>query len=75
VYHRFCTEPVPDPEGALLTDLLSDLAADQTFTALDGVSFEIAKGHVWRDRQGSGTVHTLKLLAGITKPTGPAGGS
>jgi len=59
-------------KSALLTgSLLSDLAADQTFTALDGVSFEVPEGSTFGviGENGSGKSTLLKLLAGITKPT------
>jgi ABC-type polysaccharide/polyol phosphate transport system ATPase subunit len=51
--------------------LLSDLAPDQTFTALDGVSFDVRKGSTFGviGENGSGKSTLLKLLAGITKPT------
>jgi lipopolysaccharide transport system ATP-binding protein len=59
-------------KSALLTGtVLSDLAPDQTFTALDGVSFEVPKGCTYGviGENGSGKSTMLKLLAGITKPT------
>ena len=59
-------------KSALLTgSLLSDLTPDQTFTALDGVSFEVPKGCTFGviGENGSGKSTLLKLLAGITKPT------
>jgi ABC-type polysaccharide/polyol phosphate transport system ATPase subunit len=59
-------------KSALLTgSLLSDLTPDQTFTALDGVSFEVPKGSTFGviGENGSGKSTLLKLLAGITKPT------
>jgi ABC-type polysaccharide/polyol phosphate transport system ATPase subunit len=51
--------------------LLKDLAPDQTFTALDGVSFDVRKGSTFGviGENGSGKSTLLKLLAGITKPT------
>jgi ABC-type polysaccharide/polyol phosphate transport system ATPase subunit len=51
--------------------LLSDLAPDQIFTALDGVSFEVPAGCTFGviGENGSGKSTLLKLLAGITKPT------
>jgi ABC-type polysaccharide/polyol phosphate transport system ATPase subunit len=59
-------------KSALLTGiLLSDLSPDQTFTALKGVSFEVARGATFGviGSNGSGKSTLLKLLAGITKPT------
>ena len=59
-------------KSALLTgSLLNDLTPDQTFTALDGVSFEVPKGTTFGviGENGSGKSTMLKLLAGITKPT------
>ncbi len=59
-------------KSALLTgSLLSDLSADQTFTALEGVSFEVPKGTTFGviGENGSGKSTLLKLLAGITRPT------
>jgi ABC-type polysaccharide/polyol phosphate transport system ATPase subunit len=51
--------------------LLDNLTPDQTFTALDGVSFEVKKGSTFGviGENGSGKSTLLKLLAGITKPT------
>ena len=59
-------------KSALLTgSLLSDLSADETFTALDGVSFEVPKGCTFGviGENGSGKSTLLKLTAGITRPT------
>jgi ABC-type polysaccharide/polyol phosphate transport system ATPase subunit len=59
-------------KSALLKgSLLSDLAPDQTFTALDRVSFEVPQGSTFGviGENGSGKSTLLKLLAGITKPT------
>ncbi len=59
-------------KSALLTgSLLSDLTPDQTFTALDGVCFEVPKGTTFGviGENGSGKSTLLKLMAGITKPT------
>lgn len=51
--------------------LIRDLRPSDTFTALDSVSFEIPKGCTYGilGENGSGKSTTLKLLAGITKPT------
>ena len=73
VYRRFLHQnQFRTLKSALLTgSLLSDLTPDQTFTALDGVSFEVPKGSTFGviGENGSGKSTLLKLLAGITKPT------
>lgn len=73
VYRRFLHKnQFRTLKSALLTgSLLSDLAPDQTFTALDGVSFEVPKGCTFGviGENGSGKSTLLKLLAGITRPT------
>ena len=73
VYRRFLhRNQFKTLKSALLTgSLLSDLTPDQTFTALDGVSFEVPKGTTFAviGENGSGKSTMLKLLAGITKPT------
>jgi rfaE bifunctional protein nucleotidyltransferase chain/domain len=59
-------------KSAILTgSLLTDLTPEETFTALDGVSFEVPKGTMFGviGENGSGKSTLLKLLAGITKPT------
>ncbi len=59
-------------KSALLTgSVLSDLRADETFTALEGVSFEVPRGSTFGviGENGSGKSTLLKLVAGITKPT------
>jgi ABC-type polysaccharide/polyol phosphate transport system ATPase subunit len=73
VYRRFLHKhQFRTLKSALLKgSLLSDLRPDQTFTALDGVSFEVARGTTFGviGENGSGKSTLLKLLAGITKPT------
>jgi ABC-type polysaccharide/polyol phosphate transport system ATPase subunit len=73
VYRRFLHKnQFKTLKSALLTgSLLGDLTPDQTFTALDGVSFEVPKGTTFGviGENGSGKSTMLKLLAGITKPT------
>lgn len=73
VYRRFLHKnQFKTLKSALLTgSLLSDLTPDQTFTALEGVSFEVPKGCTFGviGENGSGKSTMLKLLAGITKPT------
>ena len=50
---------------------MSDLKADETFEALKGVSFDVAKGRTYGiiGRNGSGKSTMLKCVAGITRPT------
>jgi ABC-type polysaccharide/polyol phosphate transport system ATPase subunit len=73
VYRRFLHQnQFKTLKSALLTgSLLSDLRPDQTFTALDGVSFDVERGTTFGviGENGSGKSTLLKLLAGITKPT------
>jgi len=73
VYRRFVhRNQFKTLKSALLTrSLLSDLRPDQTFTALDGVSFEVPRGSTFGviGENGSGKSTLLKLVAGITKPT------
>jgi ABC-type polysaccharide/polyol phosphate transport system ATPase subunit len=73
VYRRFLHKnQFRTLKSALLTgSLLSDLTPDETFTALDGVSFEVEKGTTFGviGENGSGKSTLLKLMAGITKPT------
>jgi ABC-type polysaccharide/polyol phosphate transport system ATPase subunit len=59
-------------KSALLTgSVLSDLRPEETFTALDAVSFEVPRGTTFGviGENGSGKSTLLKLVAGITKPT------
>ena len=73
VYRRFLHKnQFKTLKSALLTgSLLSDLSPDQTFTALDGVSFEVPRGATFGviGENGSGKSTLLKLVAGITPPT------
>jgi ABC-type polysaccharide/polyol phosphate transport system ATPase subunit len=73
VYRRFLHQnQFRTLKSALLKgSLLSDLTPDQTFTALQGVTFEVPKGTTFGviGENGSGKSTLLKLLAGITKPT------
>jgi ABC-type polysaccharide/polyol phosphate transport system ATPase subunit len=73
VYRRFLHQhQFRTLKSALLTgSLITDLRPDQTFTALDGVSFEVPAGTTFGviGENGSGKSTLLKLLAGITKPT------
>ena len=59
-------------KSALLSgSLIRDLRPDETFPALQGVSFSVAQGITYGilGRNGSGKSTLLKLVAGITKPT------
>ena len=73
VYRRFLHKnQFKTLKSALLKgSLLSDLAPEDTFTALEDVSFEVARGATFGviGENGSGKSTLLKLLAGITKPT------
>jgi rfaE bifunctional protein nucleotidyltransferase chain/domain len=73
VYRRFLHKnQFKTLKSALLTgSLLSDLSPDQTFTALEGVSFEVPRGATFGviGENGSGKSTLLKLMAGITTPT------
>ena len=73
VYRRFLHQhQFRTLKSALLTgSLITDLRPDETFTALDGVSFEVPRCTTFGviGENGSGKSTLLKLLAGITKPT------
>jgi ABC-type polysaccharide/polyol phosphate transport system ATPase subunit len=59
-------------KSALLSgSLISDLEPNETFPALQGVSFKVPAGSTYGilGRNGSGKSTALKLVAGITKPT------
>ena len=59
-------------KSALLSgSLIQDLQPDETFPALQGVSFNVPAGRTYGiiGRNGSGKSTALKLVAGITKPT------
>jgi len=59
-------------KSALLKgSLIQDLQPDETFPALQGVSFGVPAGRTFAviGRNGSGKSTALKLVAGITKPT------
>jgi ABC-type polysaccharide/polyol phosphate transport system ATPase subunit len=59
-------------KSALLSgSLISDLKADETFQALNDVSFSVPNGCTYGiiGRNGSGKSTMLKLVAGITRPT------
>jgi ABC-type polysaccharide/polyol phosphate transport system ATPase subunit len=59
-------------KSALLSgSLIRDLNPDETFHALNGVSFRVPRGSTYAivGRNGSGKSTMLKCIAGITKPT------
>ncbi len=59
-------------KSALISgSLIRDLRPDETFPALQGVSFAVPRGRTLGiiGRNGSGKSTALKLVAGITKPT------
>ena len=59
-------------KSALLTgSVLADLTPEETFTALEDVSFEVGRGSTFAviGENGSGKSTLLKLVAGITRPT------
>jgi len=73
VYRRFAQKnQFKTLKSALLTgSLLSDLTPGETFTALDGVTFNVPPGSTFGviGENGSGKSTLLKLVAGITRPT------
>jgi ABC-type polysaccharide/polyol phosphate transport system ATPase subunit len=73
VYRRYARrKQFATLKSALLKgSLIQDLQPDETFPALQGVSFNVAAGRTIGiiGRNGSGKSTALKLVAGITKPT------
>jgi ABC-type polysaccharide/polyol phosphate transport system ATPase subunit len=73
IYRRFLHKnQFKTLKSALLKgSLLSDLAPEETFTALHDVSFEVPRGCTFGviGENGSGKSTLLKLAAGITRPT------
>jgi ABC-type polysaccharide/polyol phosphate transport system ATPase subunit len=73
VYRRYARKKqFATLKSALLKgSLLQDLQPDETFPALQGVSFSVPAGTTYGiiGRNGSGKSTALKLVAGITKPT------
>jgi ABC-type polysaccharide/polyol phosphate transport system ATPase subunit len=72
LYRRYSARRFATLKSALLRrSLLRDLQPDETFMALNDVSFRVAKGSTFGvvGRNGSGKSTALKLVAGITKPT------
>jgi ABC-type polysaccharide/polyol phosphate transport system ATPase subunit len=73
VYRRFLHKnQFKTLKSALLRgNLISALTPEETFTALDGVTFEVDRGSTFGviGENGSGKSTLLKLMAGITRPT------
>src|SRR4029453_2091107 len=72
VYRRYGGRQFATLKSALLQrSILRDLRPSETFPALTDVSFQVPKGSTFGvvGRNGSGKSTTLKLVAGITKPT------
>lgn len=73
VYRRFAHKrQFATLKSAILSgSLVRDLRPDETFRALDGVSFDVEAGKTYGiiGRNGSGKSTMLKCVAGITKPT------
>src|SRR5256884_7830299 len=73
VYRRYGGKQFATLKSALLKQsLLRDLRPSETFPALKDVSFAVPAGSTFGvvGRNGSGKSTALKLVAGITKPTG-----
>ncbi len=73
VYRRFAHKrQFATLKSAILSgSLVRDLRPDETFRALDDVTFEVEAGKTYGiiGRNGSGKSTMLKCVAGITKPT------
>ncbi len=72
IYRRYGGKQFSTLKSALLSgDLVRRLRPDETFQALNDVSFSVPRGSTFGvvGRNGSGKSTTLKLVAGITKPT------
>jgi ABC-type polysaccharide/polyol phosphate transport system ATPase subunit len=73
VYRRFShRRQFATLKSALLSrSLIRDLRPDETFPAVSNVTFSVPRGQTLGviGRNGSGKSTTLKLVAGITKPT------
>ena len=72
IYRRYGGRQFSTLKSALLQrSILRDLSPAETFPALTDVSFAVPQGSTFGvvGRNGSGKSTTLKLVAGITKPT------
>src|SRR4051812_2578192 len=73
IYRRYGGRQFATLKSALLQrSILRDLKPSDTFPALSDVSFSVPRGSTFGviGRNGSGKSTALKLVAGITKPTG-----
>src|SRR5438067_9758143 len=72
IYRRYGGRHFATLKSALLQrSILRDLRPNETFNALQQVSFSVPRGSTYGviGRNGSGKSTALKLVAGITKPT------
>ncbi|HSF99483.1 MAG TPA: ABC transporter ATP-binding protein, partial [Vicinamibacterales bacterium] len=72
IYRRYSGRQFSTLKSALLSgNIVRNLRPSETFPALTDVSFSVPKGSTFGvvGRNGSGKSTTLKLVAGITKPT------
>src|SRR5205085_11632418 len=72
IYRRYGGRHFATLKSALLQrSILRDLRPNETFPALEDVSFSVPKGSTFGviGKNGSGKSTALKLVAGITKPT------
>jgi lipopolysaccharide transport system ATP-binding protein len=75
IYRRYGGRHFATLKSALLQrSILRDLRPNETFPALQDVSFSVPQGSTFGvvGRNGSGKSTALKLVAGITKPTSGA---
>jgi ABC-type polysaccharide/polyol phosphate transport system ATPase subunit len=73
IYRRYGGKHFATLKSALLQrSILRELQPSETFPALQGLSFSVPQGATYGviGRNGSGKSTALKLVAGITKPTG-----
>src|SRR5580765_1566530 len=72
IYRRYGGRQFATLKSAFLQrSILRDLRPNETFAALQDVSFDVRAGSTFGviGRNGSGKSTALKLVAGITKPT------
>jgi ABC-type polysaccharide/polyol phosphate transport system ATPase subunit len=72
IYRKYSGRQFATLKSALLQrSILTELSPTETFPALSGVSFAVARGRTCGviGRNGSGKSTALKVVAGITKPT------